>query len=79
MEKKLPKELRERLISFIEAHPTKEFSNSLRRVLLDYMSHEVNFGFHIHFDQFLLALYDLFELLDTIEEFRDKLIGPESK
>jgi len=79
MEAKIPKQLREQFVSFIETHPTQQFSNSLRRMLLDYMAHEVNIGFHIHFDRLLLALYDFFELLDTIEQYRDKMIAPEKE
>ena len=79
MEDNLPKPLREQLVSFIETHHTRQFSNSLRRMLLDYMARQLNVGFHIHFDELLLALYDLFELLDTIEQCRDEMIIPEKE
>ena len=79
METKIPKQLREQFISFIETHTPQQFSNSLRRVLFSYMAREVNIGFHIHFDQFLIALNDLFDLLNTIEEYRDKMMHTDSK
>lgn len=61
---KLPKPLRREFLHFLEDHPPQAFSNSLRRLLLDYMEKEVSTGFPLHFDRFLWSLSDLFDLLD---------------
>jgi hypothetical protein len=66
---KLPKKLRCQFLLFLENHPPQVFSNSLRRMLLDYMEKQVSIGLPIHFDRFLWSLSDLFDLLDTAAEY----------
>lgn len=79
MKKKHSNELSGQFFAFIEAHPPRKFSNSLRRMLLDYLAHEVNVGLHTHFDMFLYDLYDLFELMDKAEGYQRKKEGKKVK
>jgi hypothetical protein len=65
---KLSRELKEQLALFIEQHPPREFSSSLRNLVLDYISHKVNVGFPLGFGKFVWSLSDLFDLLETAAE-----------
>ncbi len=73
MKVKLSRELKEEFASLLEQHPPQQFSTDLRRMLLDYMVAEVEIGFHIKFRSLLLALNDLFDLMDAAaKEIKDK-------
>jgi hypothetical protein len=65
MKQNLSQNLRKQLICFFDQHPPQLFSNSLRRLLLEYMQEHINSGFFPQFDNFLWAMDDLFQLLDT--------------
>jgi hypothetical protein len=76
---KLPKPLRREFLHFLEDHPPQAFSNSLRRLLLDYMEKEVSTGLPVYFDRFLWSLSDLFDLLDMAAAHRQQLRDKEGK
>jgi len=62
---KLSENLIQQLSYFVAQHPTRPFSAMLRHVLLTYMSQRMKTGFHPGFGNFLQAMEDLFQLLDT--------------
>ena len=63
---KLPQPILQLFQDFVENYPPQQFSNCLRRVLLDYMKKYVSTGFPPYFEDFLRALSDLFDLLDKV-------------
>lgn len=63
---KLPRTLHRQFLSFLDNHPPQAFSNSLRRLLLDYMASEADLP--TDFTRFLWSLNDLFDLLETAAE-----------
>lgn len=70
MKRRLSQNLEEQLLCFFENHPPQPFSNSLRRLLLEYIRAHVRTGFHPQFVDFLWAMEDLFQLLDRATEER---------
>jgi hypothetical protein len=76
MKRNISPNLREQLLCFFEQHPAQEFSNSLRSLLLEYMRANVRTGFHPEFDNFLWAMDDLFQLLDTAAEEECRVSKP---
>jgi hypothetical protein len=67
----LNKTLKEAFIQFLEYHPAKRFSKNLRRMLLMHLSH-MEAVESIYLDETLRDLEGLFNLLDIIEEDRDR-------
>ena len=61
------KVLKQQFTSFIECHPPQQFSAGLRRLVFDFISSQVDTGFHIEFNRLLWSLNDLFDLLDEAE------------
>lgn len=63
----LNKRLSEAFIHFLEYHPAKRLSKNLRRVFIEYLSHQ-DVGVSIYFEHTVRDLEGLFDLLDIAEE-----------
>jgi len=64
---------------FMANNPPQEFSNRLRRLLLEYMRKQMHAGFPIYFEDFLGSVSDLFDLLDEAAARQQAKINTENK
>jgi hypothetical protein len=72
---KISRNLRDEFHNFLSTHPPAQFSNDLRRLVIDYLDDAVKKGiFPTYLDNFLWPLNDLLDLLDTAtKEFTSQL------
>ena len=73
MRVKPSKALQELFTNFLENYPPWQFSATLRSILLEYIRVNLEMGLPVDFDRFLLAIEDLFQLLDAAEEERRQI------
>jgi hypothetical protein len=64
---KLPGNIHEEFLSFINNHDAREFGNSIRHLLLDFIQYEIDHGFRLEFGKLIWSLNDLLDLLYLVE------------